>query len=307
MGIRHTLAICCVLLASCWLEPASSFGQTPAADSFSSLPWWRETGWNSPIDTDRPTFTRSTRTVPRGAVQYEGGYVFENFQEPGLVFRTHVFPGSLLSEGGSAGSATHRGFRANVFPGSLFRVGLTDRFELRVLWTSATFDETTGGLSRSGYGSTDLGLASKVRLGDQQAWLPETSAIVGLTVPTGAVAFTNGQAEFHFNYLYRWELGRAWWIAGSTGVRTQTAVDDHYLFFHQSVVLEKWLTESFQVFIEYFGLYFDGYIDDRPENYAHTGIRYRPTKNLQLDWHFGNGLHANALDYFTGAGLAIRF
>lgn len=307
MGIRHSLALLSFALAGGWLSPASGFGQPLAADSFSLLPRLRRTSWNSPIDTDRPTFTRSTQTVPRGALQYEGGYTFEYFQQPGQTFRAHVFPGTLVSEGASTGSASHRGFRANAFPGSLFRIGLTDRIELRVLWTSAAFNEITGGVARSGYGSTDLGLASKLRLSDQRAWAPETSAIIGLSAPTGALAFTNGQTEFQFNYLYRWELARRWRVVGSTGLRTQRDAGYRYLLFHQSVALEKWLTSSFQGFVEYFGLYFDGYIDDRPENYVQTGFRYRPVNNLQLDWRIGTGMNAAALDYFTGAGLSVRF
>ncbi len=306
MGIRHAFVVLSLALAECWLSPAPSFGQALTAGSFPLLPRLRGTVWNSPIDTDRPTFTRSTRTVPRGALQYEGGYTFEYFQQPGQRFRAHVFPGTLVSEGASTGSASHRGFRANAFPGSLFRIGLTDRIELRVLWTSAAFSEITGGVARSGYGSTDLGLASKLRLSDQRAGRPK---------PAQSSASPRRRAPLHLptaspsssSTIFTAGISHRWRVVGSTGLRTQKDAGYRYLMFHQSVALEKWLTNSFQGFVEYFGLYFDGYIDDRPENYVQTGFRFRPASNLQLDWRIGTGMNDAALDYFTGAGLSVRF
>jgi hypothetical protein len=43
------------------------------------------------------------------------------------------------------------------------------------------------------------------------------------------------------------------------------------------------------------------------QHYFDAGFVLSVTNNLQLDIRGGKGLSENAIDYFTGAGVAVRF
>src|SRR5699024_7457534 len=76
-------------------------------------------GW---IETDRPSFTLASSTVPQGWLQLESGYTYSYSNYPGWTaerWNTHTF-GELN-----------------------LRWGLTNRLELRVLWGGTQFANVT--------------------------------------------------------------------------------------------------------------------------------------------------------------------
>ena len=66
------------------------------------------------------------------------------------------------------------------------------------------------------------------------------------------------------------------------------------------------LTDWLGTYVEYFGFY----PSDRWTDCAHFlngGFTFPITDNLQFDVRAGVGLNEEADDFFTGAGLAMRF
>jgi hypothetical protein len=66
---------------------------------------------NAQIETDRPDFTESPNTVPKGALQVETGFIFENDKIENL-----------------GGSFEYQNMTVNT---TLLRFGLQENFELR--------------------------------------------------------------------------------------------------------------------------------------------------------------------------------
>ncbi|MBC8116228.1 MAG: hypothetical protein H7062_17715, partial [Candidatus Saccharimonas sp.] len=95
---------------------------------------------DEPLETDRPDFVEASSLVPRGRVQLESGYTF------------------VRDRTGDIESTAH------AVPQFVWRIGLTERFEMRMVWDAGYLferevDRGAGTVTkRSGGGDMDLGL-----------------------------------------------------------------------------------------------------------------------------------------------------
>jgi hypothetical protein len=58
---------------------------------------------------------------------------------------------------------------------------------------------------------------------------------------------------------------------------------------------------------EVFAFFPHGAVETGPEYYYNGGFTYLANNNLQFDIRAGWGLNERAVDFFTGAGAAVRF
>jgi hypothetical protein len=256
--------------------------------------WYRvvrgqESIYDEPLATDRPDFTEASSVVGRGVLQIETGYTYFHDDEDGTRTTTHSLPETL------------------------FRYGVSDNVELRLVW-NYFWEETSDAVSNARRdGADDLVVGAKFALTSQEGLRPESALIVDMSTPTGGLAFTNHHCELGTNYLYGWDLPNDTSIAGSFGYSTGTDAPgansdfDRHNIFHASVTHGFPLAESLNMYIEYFGLYYDGLSEGRPENYIDSGITYLPNNNVQFDVRVGVGLNEAAVDYFAGPGLSVRY
>ncbi|MGA2704932.1 MAG: hypothetical protein ABSH35_28055 [Isosphaeraceae bacterium] len=96
---------------------------------------------DGPISTDRPTFTPANTVVPRGRLQFESGFTFNN--EPMSPARTTLYD----------------------LPELAIRYGLFNRVELRTYWLGQTWTQTQsrpGGPWRLGGGLSDMEVGFQV-------------------------------------------------------------------------------------------------------------------------------------------------
>ncbi len=269
---------------------------TPASDAFdSAAPGGLASGRAlnaTPVDTfdplqaDRPDFTESPSIMGLGRLQLEGGWIYLHDKAGGVRADMHVLPELLL------------------------RYGLTEAIELRLAWPGyASLEETD---QRTGQkltydGVADMGIGCKLQLSRQDGCRPETALITSISAPVGATAWTSGRVDNRIDYIYGWDMTDRVSLAGSTGAWWTKYEEDHYTVIHQSAVLGLGLTERLGSYIEWFGLFFEGSGDDRPDHYLNGGFTYLVTEDLQLDWRIGVGLTESADDLFTGVGFAIRW
>lgn len=93
-GSIRRIAAVSLSLATC---AAADMATTPrATDDSKPLSIWR-VPLTEPIITDRPDFTESAVTVPRGHLQLETGYTGAYDREDGKRESAHSFPEALLS------------------------------------------------------------------------------------------------------------------------------------------------------------------------------------------------------------------
>jgi len=256
------------------------------------LSWWSAAPLTEPLETDRPDFTEGTSTVPRGHFQLEGGYTFVYGRENGTRSRTHTAPELLL------------------------RAGLADNFELRIGWEGYTWlNEQARGRTRAGrpvtveegtQGGADTYVGFKWKLLDQEGLRPDFAIIPAVTVPGGSSGFSSGDVDPEIKLAWSYGLGERWSVGGNVNLAAPTDGGKRFFQSGASVALGYELLERVGAYVEYFGFYPNA----RGADCAHTlntGLTWRLTDNLQLDWRIGAGLNEEAEDFFTGVGFAFRF
>jgi hypothetical protein len=281
--------------------PAQS-GNTPGSTERRVLDWlWtslsQEDDPDGPINTDRPTFTPANTVVPRGRLQFESGFTFNN--EVTAATRSAAYD----------------------FPELAMRYGLTNRIEFRTYWLGQTWTQTQsrlGGPWRLGGGLSDMQVGFKWQLfaGDKERkWIPTTALITAIYAPTGGTSpLGSHTVEPHVNLIYGWSLTDKLTLAGSTGYLGIRQTDlgpgrpaDSFELFHQSLVAFFSATERTTLFYEWYVFTFTNAADNRPTHFMDGGLIYRLTTNMQLDLRAGFGLSGRPDDFFTGAGYSVRF
>jgi len=247
---------------------------------------------DEPMVTDRPDFTESTLTVPRGRAQVELGYTYIYDEEDGVRAGEHVFPESLL------------------------RVGLAKEWELRVAWlggslTESMFRETNDAGRRVDVkdhddGATDMSIGFKYHIREQDGWIPDMGVIGEVSIPTGTRSKTSGDVDPGAKFLWSYALTERLALSGNVNIAVPTSERGRFFQSAASVSLGYSWTDWMGSYVEYFGIY----PNDRGSDCAHTingGFTFPITDNLQFDVRMGVGLNEEADDLFAGSGLSIRF
>ena len=239
------------------------------------------------MNTDRPDFTESSRTVGQGVTQWELGYTYSYNDDNGVQARSHNYPEALL--------------RAGI---------LADWLELRVGWCYAEqVAQTTGGSRERSYGSEDLYLGFKIGLTPQDGWLPEMALIPQMMVPIGSGGLTAGECLPGINWTYSWELNDRWVVAGQTQLNRalDTVTNRPFLDVSQSATMGLGITERLGCYLEWYVMIPDGADVDPTLHYLNGGFTFAVNEDLQLDARVGRGLSQSADDYFAGSGLVFRY
>lgn len=238
------------------------------------------------IETDRDSFTPSTRTVEVGRWIFESSYSFIDNRD---TADTHSLPELLL------------------------RYGLSDWLELRF---GGNFEVGGEGADVSGGGGvehleggqlvreTQLLYGAKLRLTEQHAWLPESSLILQGHTPTSgpdpATAFTLG-------YIVGWELPDEWKLDSAIRYGADKEKADSFETWSPSIVLRKTLAERWNLHAEYFSHYSQDRANNFAKHFVSPGVHYLITPNIEIGVRLGWGLNDQAPRFFSNAGLGWRF
>jgi hypothetical protein len=243
---------------------------------------------DNPIKTDRPTFTPSSSNVGKNTVQLETGYTFTREHSQGVTVDSHSYPEASL------------------------RFGiLADWLEGRIRQNFLSMDTAGPGSSASQTGAEDLLLGVRLGLTKQQAYLPETSVILQMGVPTGSRFLTQKEVTPGIIGVFGWEvIKNLFSVSGSLSAnRALDGADHFYTQLAESLALDWSLTRQLDFFAECYALTPAGAIDPAtgPQPFFHTGMTFKVTPDVQLDGHAGVGLNHHADQFFTGLGLSLRY
>ncbi|MDA1054831.1 MAG: transporter [Planctomycetota bacterium] len=238
------------------------------------------------LETDRDSFTPSTRTVESGWWIVESSYSFIDNRD---AAETHSFP-ELLA-----------------------RFGLTERIELRLggnYEAGGEGSDVSGGSGAEGFGEGKLVYESqllyglKARLSDQDGWRPESSLILQGHTPTSgpnpATAFTAG-------YVFGWEFPDEWKLDSAIRFGADSEDGDRFEAWAPSVVLRKALSERWAAHAEYFGSYSQNKEHNFVHHYFSPGMHYLITPNVEIGARVGWGLNDQTARFFSNAGLGWQF
>jgi len=229
------------------------------------------------IETDRPTFSLSPATVPRGSIQFETGYTF-SFEDAHPDVKTHTFPETVI------------------------RLGVTDFLELRVEWPNLTFIDN----GTDTHGLRDLALGFKTQVFQQHGFRPRLSLAGRLAIPTGDNDFSSDRLDPELRTILTYALSERVGLFGNANIAGPTSHGKRFVQVSSSLGLSATLREKLSAFIEYFG-YYPVDVAAGSGHFLQTGVLYLLTYHIQLDARVGAGLNHGTDDVLTGAGLSWRF
>ncbi len=227
-----------------------------------------------PLITDRPDFTESPQTVPKGLIQIEAGATFE---------RSGRDKTTTLGE-------------------TLIRIGAGERAEIRDGVPAYNVQRGDGRAD----GFDDAFLGAKFVLIERENF--PVALLVGATLPTGsrrvAPRDTNVEAVLASETALSETLG----LAFNLGYGRPNQGDGRFSQFFGSASFGFALSERVGAFAEVYA--FD--LDERggsSRQFVNGGFTYAAKPNLQFDIRAGLGLgnRVSGPDYFAGAGVTQRF
>jgi hypothetical protein len=242
------------------------------------------------IETDRDSFTPATVIAGRGRLILETAYSFID----------------------------NRGFKeTHSFPEAILRYGLTDRLELRLGWNA----EIGGGgnsVSGSDAGGSEgevargdsvereynLAYGVKVRITDQDRWLPRSVAIVQGFTPTGGVSTASRLVA---TYAAGWVFPNRWQLDAAMRYGFASEDGDHFNYWAPSAVLRVPFGEKLAAHAEYFGVSTTGKERKVTQHYVSPGVRYLVTPDLELGVRVGWGLNDQSTRFFANAGVGWQY
>ena len=238
------------------------------------------------IETDRDSFTPSTRTVEKGRTVLEAAY-------------------SFIDNRNTADN--------HSFPEVVARIGITDGIELRLGWNYEVGGgggvvsgvEGAEGLEGGGIKREARALyGMKFRLSEQEKWIPESSVIMQAFTPTLGDATAT---DVSVTYVFGWELPDKWKLDAALRYGTVTEVEDNSATWSPSVVLRVPLAESWYTHVEYFGISPQGSESAAPQHYLSPGLHYLVNNDLEVGFRLGWGLTDASENFFVNAGVGMRF
>ncbi len=227
--------------------------------------------------TDRPDQTESSAVVPRKTLQIETGFVTEKDRSADVITRSYAYNSTLL------------------------RYGLLENMELRLgleYLGTTTDDSGTREIDISGFGPLYIGF--KLKILEEEAWIPEAALLGNLTLPfTANQAYkpphTGGGLRFALAHTLSERLSLGYNLGAEWNGRD---VNPEYFL---SASLGIGITSRLGAYAEIYS--------PIPEKVAalhmvDAGLTFLITPNFQLDVSGGIGLNDAAPDHFLSCGLS---
>jgi hypothetical protein len=228
-----------------------------------------------PLVTDRPDFTESAVTIPRGDVQLESGYTFTRAEDGD----EHTL-GELL-----------------------LRIGLVERLEARIglgshAWTTAPGDDP------SGFEDPSLGL--KAVLAQEETVGVAAAVLAATSVPIGDGDIGEDDWQPEVKLAVSRGLSEVFALAANAGYARASEDGQGFDQGSASLSLGMGLSERWGAYAEAYGTFPAGPSAD-DEAVLNGGVTFLVHRLLQLDARAGAGLTDAAPDFFVGIGIARRW
>lgn len=228
-----------------------------------------------PLVTDRPDFTESALTVPRGHVQLESGYTF-----------THT-------EGGDE----------HTLGEALLRLGLLDRLEARIGLGSYGWVEAPGE-DPSGFEDPSLGL--KVVLAREETMGLAAALLAATSVPVGNDELGEDDWQPEIRLAVSRGLSDVLALAANLGIARASEQSEGYDQKVASLSLGIGLGDRWGAYAEAYGTFPAG-LEEDDEGVLNGGLTFLVQPLFQLDARAGAGITDAAPDFFAGVGLSKRW
>lgn len=245
------------------------------AQDFSGLP--------DSLVTDRPDFTESTSTIPRGHFQIEGGYTFTRQGD---------------EEASSLGEL-------------LLRVGTGERVEARFgIGSYGQVDTGVPGSSTlSGYEDPFLGVKVRLNASDPNLLppgIPQMALLLSTSVPVGSDELTSDEWQPEGKLGLSWDLTDFLSLSSNLIYGYPSDGDERYHQFGATLSAGFSLTDRLGAYVEGYGFNKES-LNGSSTTYLNGGLTFGVSNDIQLDVRIGAGLDDPSPNWFAGIGGGVRF
>jgi hypothetical protein len=199
----------------------------------------------------------------------------------------------------------------NSFPELLMRLGIGDRFELRLGWNYESGRERlpAAGNIAGFFGANaeqQMFYGFKAAVTQQSGWMPGSALLAQGHTPTGG---HQSVTQLRTGYVVGWILPNRWHFDASFRFGTDDDEGRPYVLWAPSAVLKIPLTPSERLFthVEYFGVITNGKQEDISLHFVDTALHYLITPNMEIGAIVAFGPHSHGLNIVTNVGIGIRF
>jgi outer membrane receptor protein involved in Fe transport len=234
------------------------------------------------LSADRPDFVNGPDVMGPGRVQLEAGFIRQREHDGDTVVRTRSVPW-------------------------LLRVGVGHDLELSVGGAGPVREQASGSDPVEGWSDLSLGLKIHWRDGDEHG-RPAIGALVQATLPTGAAPEHGRGVRPALYGLVQWDFGQGWSLGVMPGLIADT--DDagrRYAAGALAASLGKDFDGGLHGFVEIAGQHLASAAHGGSLLTFDTGVAWRVTPDLQLDFAVSKGLNSDSPDWQWGLGGALRF
>jgi hypothetical protein len=271
--VRVSARICLTAILGLTLLPRPATAQPAPSAS-------RETSIGD-ISPDRPGLGDGSGIVGRGVWQIETGWSFESEREDDAVQHEMALP--LV----------------------LFRVGVTDRFELRVGADGLLSDTSSRPGSRRHSGRSDIEVGAKLKLIESARTGFELSVLPIVSLPIGSNDFTSGGYDPTVEFAWTQPLPRDFSLSGNVTAASVSGENRRFTQHILTLSIDRDVAAGWNAFAEAF--HASSFIRAGHDVWiVDTGATHRLGHRAQFDVSVGRGVTAAAPDWFVSAGISLR-
>ena len=226
---------------------------------------------SSPIDTDRPGVTNSSKVVPYGSFQAESGSDW------------------MVSHGNNLLTGSNTRLRFGVYDCTEFLIDVPNY---------------VGSLNRSQpSGFSDVVVSLKHQFPEPFGFKGfNVSATAGLGFPSGSSEISGRGYQPYIQAPWSYKISKEWSASGTFTLGWFPSESSRNPTFGPAISLGRKLGSSASMAIEYGGMY----DHQRPIHVLDTVGQWRLTNTQQLDFQAGFGLNSSSVDHFFGIGYSFR-
>ena len=236
------------------------------AASYASLALAEEV---APISTERPSFSATPWSLEKGVWQIETGILYVRDDD-------------------------EQAYEDYSLPNALLRVGVGNRFELRLESVNYLWQEKEG-VEHNGWSDLRLGFKWQAT-GKGDAFALGLHG--GLGLPVGDEAFSGDEYRPSAAAFWSYSGGLDWF--GTANI----SYADELFALENAVGISFSLPGNTSSFVEYLGVFTE---HSGPKHDLNLGASWLLSNDFQLDVHGTAGLNSRANDLALGVGLSYRF